>query len=38
VGSAGLFVRGDNVRAQKLYERLGFELLSQEMSKSLPAL
>jgi mycothiol synthase len=38
VRSAGLFVRGDNVRAQRLYERLGFELMSQEMSKPLPAL
>jgi mycothiol synthase len=36
--SAGLFVRGENTAAQRLYDRLGFELISQEMSKPLPAL
>jgi mycothiol synthase len=36
--SAGLFVRGSNTGAQRLYERLGFELISQEMVKHLPAL
>jgi mycothiol synthase len=32
----GLYVRGDNLAAQRLYDRLGFELISQEMSKPLP--
>lgn len=36
--SVGLFVRGENTAAQRLYERLGFELISQEMSKHLPPL
>lgn len=36
--SAGLYVRGENTAAQRLYKRLGFELISQEMSKPLPAL
>jgi mycothiol synthase len=35
--TVGLYVRGDNVDAQRLYERLGFQLVSQEMSKPLPA-
>ncbi|WP_067504004.1 GNAT family N-acetyltransferase [Actinoplanes sp. TFC3] len=36
--SMGLNVHGCNVRAQALYDRLGFELLAQQMAKDLPAL
>jgi mycothiol synthase len=35
--SMGLNVHGYNVRAQALYERLGFELMAQQMAKDLPA-
>jgi len=34
--SIGLYVRGDNTGAQRLYERLGFALVSQDMTKPLP--
>ncbi|AGZ45036.1 GNAT family N-acetyltransferase [Actinoplanes friuliensis] len=38
VRSLGLNVHGANDRARKLYERLGYELLAQQMAKDLPAL
>ncbi|GAA2542378.1 hypothetical protein GCM10010435_07540 [Winogradskya consettensis] len=36
--SIGLNVHGYNVRAMALYQRLGFEVLAQQMAKNLPAL
>jgi ribosomal protein S18 acetylase RimI-like enzyme len=38
IGSVGLAVAGGNVGARGLADRLGYELMAQQMEKKLPAL